>query len=220
MTVDVVLRIETPGSIVGLFGPSGAGKSTLLSCIAGLEPLDDGHIVVDGRRMDRPFVPLHRRGIGYLPQDSALFPHLDVARNVTYARGANEDAQRAWIAELRERLDLDALWRTPVARLSGGQTRRVALARMLASQPSLVLLDEPFAGLDRGVARVLLETLHEWHRRHAMTAIVVDHTLDVLERIASRIVAMEDGRVAQDASTETIRARPATRTLGQLIAPW
>ncbi|MGH7708893.1 MAG: ATP-binding cassette domain-containing protein [Vulcanimicrobiaceae bacterium] len=217
LTVDVTLRTVGTGEIVGLFGASGAGKSTVLSCIAGIEVLDDGFVRFDGVQLDPPHVPLHRRPIGYLTQAADLFPHLRVAQNVRF--GLNGSADPAWLAELRERLQLDELWHAPATLLSGGQARRVALARMLARRPPLVLLDEPFAGLDRGIVRDLIEHVLDWQRRLRFTLIVVDHQAQVLERFATRVVVIEAGRVVQDAGWPQIRSAPATPLLASLVAP-
>jgi ABC-type sulfate/molybdate transport systems ATPase subunit len=215
-TVDVALQVE-PGGALALFGVSGAGKSTVLSCIAGLETPDRGHVRLDGVTLFPPSLPLHRRPIGYLTQDANLFPHLTVAQNVRFALDDERDSP--WLAELRDRLRLKAIWETSATRISGGQARRVALARMLARRPLLVLLDEPFTGLDLHLVRGLLDDLIAWRAALGFTLLVVDHQPAILERLTTRALVVEDGRVVQDGTWETLRAAPATPLLRELLAP-
>jgi molybdate transport system ATP-binding protein len=215
-TVDVALRVES-GDALALFGVSGAGKSTVLSCLAGLERPDDGYVRLDELALFPPSLPLHRRPIGYLTQDAHLFPHLTVAQNVRFALEGEGDSP--WLSELRDRLRLKAIWETNATRISGGQARRVALARMLARRPRLVLLDEPFTGLDRHLVRGLLEDLIAWRAALGFTLVVVDHQPAILERLTARALVVEDGRVVQDAGWEELRSAPATPLLRDLLAP-
>lgn len=218
-TVDAAVRVGD-GECCALFGASGAGKSTILACIAGVETPDAGHVEAGGRAFYPPPVPLHLRGVGYMTQDPDLFPHLSVAENVRFGirNGAASDAN-AWIAELRERLELGPLWDAPAHAISGGQARRVAMARMIARKPRLVLLDEPFAGLDRHLVRELLPAIVEWQETLRFTLLVVDHDVEVLERLAPRAIVLEDGRVVQDAPWPVLRGAPATPLLASLLAP-
>lgn len=218
-TVDVAIRVDA-GEACGLFGASGAGKSTILACIAGAELPDAGHVTLDDVTLFPPSMPLHRRPIGYLTQDANLFPHLRVAENVRFGltNGAR-DGGDAWVAQLRERLQLESIWHAPALAISGGQARRVALARMLARRPRLVLLDEPFSGLDRLLVRELLGAIAQWQRELGFTMLLVDHESDVLERLCTRAVVVEHGRIVQDATWTQLRAQPATPLLAQLLAP-
>ncbi len=217
--VDIAVRVPR-GHACGLFGVSGSGKSTILACIAGAEEPDGGHVTLDGVALFPPRMPLHRRQIGYLTQEANLFPHLRVAENVGFGLGnGRRDESQAWIAELRERLQLEPIWREPAQTISGGQARRVALARMLARKPSLVLLDEPFSGLDRHLVRELLLAVVEWQRDLGFTMLVVGHEADVLARLCPRVIAIEAGHAIQDASWAELRAEPATPLLAQLLAP-
>jgi ABC-type sulfate/molybdate transport systems ATPase subunit len=218
-TIDVTLEVGK-GEACGLFGASGAGKSTVLACIAGAETPDGGRITVDGLALYPPPLPLHRRPLGYLTQDANLFPHLRVGENILFGltNGAR-DGSEEWIVELRDRLELETIWSAPAHAISGGQARRVALARMLARQPQLVLLDEPFAGLDRNLVRELLAAIGDWQRRLGFTMVVVDHAADVLERLTPRAIVLENGRAVQDASWSELRAQPATELLAELLAP-
>lgn len=218
-TVDVAITIASSAACA-LFGVSGSGKSTILACIAGAEEPDRGHVTLDGERLFPPPLPLHRRRIGYLTQDASLFPHLRVERNVRF--GVERDApydSEAWVTELRERLELASVWNAPPHAISGGQARRVALARMLARRPRFVLLDEPFAGLDRHLVRDLIDALIEWQRRLGFAMLVVGHEADVLARLCPRALALEEGRVVQDSTWSELRENPATASLAGLLAP-
>ncbi|HTX55971.1 MAG TPA: ATP-binding cassette domain-containing protein [Candidatus Acidoferrales bacterium] len=218
-TVDVTIRVNG-GEACGLFGASGAGKSTILACIAGAERPDGGSVALDGLTLYPPPLPLHQRPIGYLTQEANLFPHLRVRENVCFglrngARGAGGD----WIAQLRERLQLGSIWDAPAHAISGGQARRVALARMLARKPKLVLLDEPFAGLDRNLVRELLAAIAQWQRELGFAMLVVDHEAPILERISTRAIVVEHGTVVQDDTWYALHAAPATPLLVQLLSP-
>jgi ABC-type sulfate/molybdate transport systems ATPase subunit len=219
LTVEVHLKIEKGGSF-GLFGASGAGKSTILSSIAGIEQPDDGSIRFGGIQLFPPPLPLHLRPVGYLTQEPHLFPHLTVARNIAFGlgRGLTEN-ENGWLADLRASLRLEDVWNAPAARISGGQARRVALARMLARRPSLVLLDEPFAGLDRQLTRELIEGLLAWKNNLGFTMIVVDHQAHVLEKLSRQVAVIERGQVIQQGDWEQVRATPATDLLRKLLAP-
>jgi len=217
-TVDVEFEIAS-GGICGLFGVSGAGKSTILSCIAGIEEPDGGRVALDNFSLFPSLMPLYRRPIGYLTQDANLFPHLRVSDNVKFGVTRTQANDNAWMTELRDRLELSQIWHSRTHNISGGQARRVALARMLARKPSLVLLDEPFAGLDRHLVRELLAAIADWQRRLNFTMIIVDHESDVLERLSSRALVIEEGRIVQDASWNELRSNPATPLLTQLLAP-
>lgn len=218
-TVEAAFAVPA-GTACGLFGVSGAGKSTILNCIAGTEQPDRGHVRLGDLTLFPPALPIYLRPIGYLTQDPHLFPHLNVAQNICFgiARG-NGAMDEAWVGELRDRLQIDPIWRAPTYAISGGQARRVALARMLARKPKLVLLDEPFTGLDRHLVRELLDALAHWHRALGFTMLVVDHESEVLERLCPQTIAIENGRIVQHASWAELRANPATPLLGQLLAP-
>jgi len=212
--IDVALDVA-PGASVALFGPSGAGKSTVLACLAGFESPDDGTITLGGRVLYPPQLTLAERGVGYLAQDAQLFGHLTVAQNVAY--GTRGDA--AWTSELRERFGLGDLWHASAARVSGGQARRIALARALGPRPALLLLDEPFAGLDRTRSRALLEDLRGWRARLGFALVAADHDAEALEAICERVLALDAGRVASGGTWPELRARPPTAALADLLQP-
>jgi ABC-type sulfate/molybdate transport systems ATPase subunit len=219
-SIDVSLKLDA-GSSLGLFGASGAGKSTILACIAGIEEPDDGYIEVDNLKLFPPSIPLYKRPIGYLTQEPALFPHLTVSENVCFGipRGREKEYVE-WVATLRDRLQLTPLWRVPASLLSGGQARRVGLARMLARKPRLVLLDEPFAGLDRQLVRELIDDLVSWSQTMNFSMIAVDHQAEVLKRLCPRqAVVLEQGRIVQSGTWNEFCSAPATPLLRSLLSP-
>jgi molybdate transport system ATP-binding protein len=217
-TVDVRIRLR-PGERLGLFGASGAGKSTVLSCLAGIESPDAGEIRFGDLRLFPPSLPLHRRPLAYLTQSDWLFPHLSVAENVCFGlENHDRDGARKWIEELAKRLDLRPLWNESARLISGGQARRVALARMLARRPPLVLLDEPFTALDRPAMHELIAALLEWHVALGFTLIAVDHRAEILEKLCTRAAAIESGRIVQEGLWPALAAAPATPLLARLLA--
>jgi len=218
-TVDVAVRVPS-GHACGLFGVSGSGKSTILACIAGAEEPDGGHVMLDDVTLSPPPLPLHKRPVGYLTQAANLFPHLRVSHNVRFGlTNGIRDAHEPWVAELRDRLQLGPIWHASAQAISGGQARRVALARMLARKPRLILLDEPFSGLDRHLVRELLDAIAAWQRELGFTMLVVDHDAEVLSRLCPRAIAIEQGRVVQDAPWHEIRSQPASPLLANLLRP-
>ena len=209
MLADVSLAARA-GEIVALLGPSGCGKTTLLRVIAGLQP-HAGEVRWQGRSVAA--VPAHRRGFGLVFQDQALFPHLDVARNVAFglrmrAWGAAERARR--VGELLELVGLSGFSRRPVDALSGGEAQRVALARALAPRPRLLMLDEPLAGLDRPLREQLLADLPRILRSLRQTALFVTHDLEEALAVADRVAVMRAGRIAQVAAPRALYERPAS----------
>jgi molybdate transport system ATP-binding protein len=217
-TVDVHLRLEQ-GERLALFGASGAGKSTVLSCLAGIEHPDAGRIQLNDTVFFRPNLPLYRRALAYLTQSDSLFPHLSVADNVCFGLSGHErnGAQR-WVEELKERLELGPLWNESARRISGGQARRVALARMLARRPPLVLLDEPFTALDRPTISELVDAILQWHRELGFILIAVDHRADILERLCTRAAVIEGGRIVQEGTWRDLTVAPATPLLARLLS--
>jgi len=212
------LRVEQ-GAALGLFGPSGAGKSTLLECIAGIEHPDRGRICLDDIQLFPPPLPLYRRPLGYLTQEANLFPHLTAGQNVCFGlgNGALAGDQKRWVEELRERLQLEPVWQASATKISGGQARRVALARMLARRPRLVLLDEPFSGLDRATTRRLIDDLLTWSGILGFSMIAVDHQAENLQRLTRRAVVLEEGKIVQEGTWDDLYASPATPCLRGLL---
>jgi molybdate transport system ATP-binding protein len=222
LTVDVSLELKKGGSL-GLFGASGTGKSTVLSCIAGIEEPDDGYVRLGNFSFFPPSLPLHKRPIGYLTQEPSLFPHLRVWENVNFGipKELATDAEHVrWIETLCDRLQLGPFWHASAASISGGQARRVGLARMLARKPQLILLDEPFAGLDRQLVRELIDDLVFWNQTVGFSMIAVDHQAEVLQRLCpEQAIVIEDGRVVQRGEWEELYSDPATPLLRSLLAP-
>jgi molybdate transport system ATP-binding protein len=218
--LDVRLRIGA-GEVVALLGPNGAGKTTALRALAGLQPLTDGHISLDGKAVERPlWTPPERRPIGVVFQDYLLFPHLNALDNVAFGprrHGADKRAARAVAADWLARVGLSEHARAKPRQLSGGQAQRVALARALAVHPKLLLLDEPLAALD---ARTRLDTRAALHRHlgeHDGATLLVTHDpLDALV-LADRLVIVEDGRVVQEGDAATVTARPRTDYVARLV---
>lgn len=220
--VDVSLELK-PGESVALFGASGAGKSTVLACIAGVETPDEGFVTFGDITFFPPSLPLHKRHVGYLTQEPGLFPHLRVDQNVGFGVSteiAKQSEHATWIKTLRDRLHLDSVWSASAGSISGGQARRVALARMLARKPQLVLLDEPFAGLDRHLIRELIDDLVFWNHTLGFSMIVVDHRVEILKRLCPQhAIAVDGGRVVQRGSWAELDSLPATPSLRSLLAP-
>lgn len=172
-------------STLAVVGPSGSGKTTLLRCVAGLHRPDAGRIVVDGD--DLTDVPTHRRSIGLVFQDDQLFPHLDVFGNVAFGLrlGRHDDTAVAnRVGEMLELVGLTSLIHRPVGTLSGGEAKRVALARSLAPSPRVLLLDEPFASLDAERRRTLGRDLRRILGETGTTALLVSHDRDDVANVA------------------------------------
>jgi ABC-type Fe3+/spermidine/putrescine transport system ATPase subunit len=177
------------GERVSLHGPSGCGKTTLLHAIAGLVPVSQGRIIIDDDDVTRS-AP-HLRGVGLVFQDDRLFPHLDVADNVSYSlrvRGVGRRDRRRLAADWLERVGLAGYGSRQVDSLSGGESKRLALARMLAAQPSVVLLDEPLSGLDEKLHDALLDDLKRLFSSMSATVIHVTHDRAEGARLCDRAV--------------------------------
>ncbi len=210
--VDVSLDLPD-GQVLAVLGPSGCGKSTLLRAVAGLEPTGAGRICWDGT--DLAGVPTHKRGFALMFQDGQLFTHLDVARNVGYAlrlRRAPRIPPRVVAARVEELLALVGLEgyadRLP-ATLSGGERQRVALARSLAVEPRLLLLDEPLSALDAGLRERLAGDLREILRAAGTTALMVTHDHEEAFTVADRLAVMQSGRVVQEGVIGEVWRAPA-----------
>ncbi len=207
---DINLEV-TRGEIVCLLGPSGCGKTTLLRIIAGLEQPDQGHILLEGEDITR--TPSHRRGFGLMFQDYVLFPHMSAGENIAFGlkmHGWPQPEIDQRVSELLALVDLAGYDDRPVYELSGGQQQRVALARSLAPNPRLLMLDEPLGALDRTLRDQLLVELRSILKQLGQTAIYVTH--DQLEAfaVADRVVLMNAGRIEQVGAPEALYLRPAT----------
>jgi ABC-type Fe3+/spermidine/putrescine transport system ATPase subunit len=197
------------GEIACLLGSSGSGKTTLLRIIAGLEAPERGRVVIEGA--DITALPAHRRGVVLMFQDYALFPHRTVAENIAFGlrmRRQNRTAIATRVAEMLTLTGLEGFGDRDVNVLSGGERQRVALARSLAPQPRLLLLDEPLGALDRNLRERLLEELPVILRRVGVTAITVTHDQEEAFALSDRVVLLNEGRVVQTGRPETIYDRP------------
>jgi len=186
----VSLQVAT-GEVVALLGPSGAGKSTLLRVIAGVLTADGGSVWLDDR--DITALPAHRRNIGLVFQDEQLFPHLTVAGNIGFGlrmQGIARALAAARVDELLHLIGLTAFANRPVTQLSGGEAKRVALARSLAPRPAVLLLDEPLTGLDRDLHDRLAGELAALLRATGTTALLVTHDRDEAVAIADRTITL------------------------------
>jgi iron(III) transport system ATP-binding protein len=206
------------GSITALLGPSGCGKTTLLRLIGGLDTPNAGSIALDGAELNGAdvFVPPERRHIVMVFQDFALFPHMDVGRNIAFGLPAGADRKRR-VGELLQLVGLAGLEHRMPHELSGGQQQRVALARALAAEPRLILLDEPFSNLDPSIrARVRAEVRALIHQV-GLTAIFVTHDQDEALSLADQVAVMIDGRILQTGSPRDLYVAPATRAVAEFI---
>ncbi len=208
--VRVGLRLEHRQRLA-LVGPSGAGKTTVLSAIAGLLPLDSGSVVLDGERLapSRPGAG----GVRLVTQEPALFPHLTVRQNLLYSRGADRASAQA----LAGRLHLTPLLSARPRALSQGERHRVALARALLSGCRMLLLDEPFAALDRPLAEELLQLVVEEVDRLPGGAILVTHQLEDAQAFADRVGVMVRGEMVQIGSADQLARRPASPEVAALM---
>jgi sulfate transport system ATP-binding protein len=215
------VSMEVPGgSLVALLGPSGSGKSTLLRVVAGLERPDDGVVLLDGA--DVTGVPVERRGIGFVFQHYAAFKHMTVRKNIAFGleiRRRPRTEVRERVDELLELVQLTGLAERYPAQLSGGQRQRMALARALAVQPRVLLLDEPFGALDARVRAELRSWLRRLHDEVHVTSVFVTHDQEEAMELADRIVVMNRGRVEQVGGPRELYERPANDFVMRFVGP-
>jgi putative spermidine/putrescine transport system ATP-binding protein len=214
---DVTLEI-TGGRLVCLLGPSGCGKTTLLRLIAGLEAPSAGQILVGGA--DITGVPTHKRDFGMVFQSLALFPHLSVGENVAYPlaiRGATRAARRAKAEALLDLVRLPGMADRRIHQLSGGQRQRVAIARGLAIDPKLFLLDEPLSALDANLREHMQMELRQLQQRLGVTTLVVTHDQKEALTIADIVIVMEGGRIRQMGAPMEIYRNPANAFVAGFI---
>ena len=211
LAVDGVSLAIEPGEVVALLGPSGCGKTTLLRVIAGFVRQAAGRVRVDGATIDH--LPANQRNIGIVFQNYALFPHMTVAENVAYglrARGVRGLEVQARISRFLDIVQLGGFRERLPRQLSGGQQQRVALARALAVEPSILLLDEPFAALDRNLRLDMQIEVKRLQRTLGLTTILVTHDQDEAMSVADRIAVMNKGQVEQFDTPVAIYDRPQT----------
>ncbi len=214
---DVSLVIED-GEFVTLVGPSGCGKTTTLRTIAGFETATSGTIGIAGNEVNQ--TPPDGRDTGMVFQDFALFPHMTVAENVSYGlrvRGDDDESIEARVEEMLELVELPGTGDRKVGQLSGGQQQRIALARALAPKPSVLLLDEPLASLDKKLRETMQVELLRIQRKLGITTVLVTHNQNEALTMSDRVVVMNDGRFEQVGTPEDVYTDPATPFIADFV---
>jgi iron(III) transport system ATP-binding protein len=213
---DLDLHVPS-GAVTAILGSSGSGKSTLLRCIAGLLRPDTGVIGLAERTVCGPdvWIPAEDRKVGLVPQEGSLFPHLTVAGNVGFGLGRRDRAGR--VAQLLELVGLPGTGSMRPHELSGGMQQRVAVARALAPEPDVILLDEPFSALDAGLRDDLRTDVFSAIRATGATAVLVTHDQQEAFAVADRVAVMMQGRVVQDAPPSQVYLEPATLAVAQFV---
>ena len=224
---ELNVHLETGGGVTVLFGASGAGKTLTLNCIGGFTRPDEGRILVNDHLFFDAATGVHvappRRRCGYIFQDHALFPHMTIRENLRFAASAAlGDGNRRLnrhrrINELLERFELNELAARKPAQLSGGEKQRAALARILMSEPRLLLLDEPTRGLDARLRQAFYETLRKMRSRLDVPVLLVSHDLEECLELADTVCLMERGRFLQCDAREVVMTRPATIEAARLL---
>jgi molybdate transport system ATP-binding protein len=206
--------------VTAIFGPSGSGKTSMLDAIAGLRPVTEGEIEIDGKELfssaRRINLPSQQRGVGYVPQEGALFPHFSVRKNILFgaARAGAPGTNAIRMKHVLEILEITHLLDRSVTKLSGGEAQRVALARAILSQPRLLLLDEPLAALDIGLKERILPYLARVRDEFGIPMIYVTHNLTEVMTLANWVLMIQQGRlVAQGAPKELLGSRQASMQL-------
>ncbi|WP_330983857.1 MULTISPECIES: ABC transporter ATP-binding protein [Enterobacterales] len=207
---DINLKVKA-ASRTAIVGPSGSGKTTLLRILAGFEIPDGGHITLGDKVLFDPntFIPAHERGIGFVPQEGALFPHMKVGDNIAYGLKGSKEENRLRVAELMELVSLDTRLASHWPHeISGGQQQRVALARALAQKPALMLLDEPFSALDTGLRAATRKATADLLEQAGVASILVTHDQQEALSFASQIAVIRHGRFTQVGSPVDVYSQP------------
>ncbi|EHB21871.1 glutamine ABC transporter ATP-binding protein GlnQ [Yersinia enterocolitica] len=218
---DINLNI-TKGEVVVIIGPSGSGKSTLLRCINKLEVITSGQLIVDGLDVNDPKVDerLIRQEAGMVFQQFYLFPHLTALENVAFGpirvRGASKEAANKLAMELLTKVGLEERAHHYPAELSGGQQQRVAIARALAVKPKLMLFDEPTSALDPELCHEVLTVMKDL-AEEGMTMVIVTHEVGFAQKVASRLIFIDKGRVAQDGEPDSLISNPPSERLQEFL---
>src|SRR5271155_4612334 len=214
------VTVEAPGGkLVALLGPSGSGKTTLLRIIAGLEFPDDGQVLFEGE--DATQRSARHRNVGFVFQHYALFRHMSIFENIAFplrVRKKNKDEIEAKVHELLKLVQLDGLGKRYPSQLSGGQRQRIALARALAIEPRMLLLDEPFGALDAKVRKDLRIWLRRLHDAMGITTIFVTHDQEEALQVADLVAVMNKGRIEQVGTPAELRSKPATSFVADFLA--
>jgi len=208
------------GEIVALLGPSGCGKTTLLRAIAGLQAISSGEIMINGKCVasNTSFVPSERRGVGMIFQDYALFPHLSVAQNILFGLKTRDKSQRAArLAEMLALVKLAGLGQRYPHELSGGQQQRVSIARALAYEPEVLLLDEPFSNIDAKVRREMMLEIRDILKRHNVSAVFVTHSKDEAFVFADKLALFNQGHIVQCGEAEALYSAPIDKYVADFL---
>ncbi|HMJ75244.1 MAG TPA: sulfate ABC transporter ATP-binding protein, partial [Iamia sp.] len=216
---DINVHIPT-GQLTALLGPSGGGKSTLLRIIAGLEDADAGTVEIEG--VEATHLPPQRRNVGFVFQHYAAFKHLTVARNVAFGLEIRKRPKadiKAKVQELLELVHLEQFADRLPGQLSGGQRQRMALARALAIEPKVLLLDEPFGALDAKVRKELRDWLRRLHDEVHVTTVFVTHDQEEALEVADEIVVINDGRIEQIGPPDALYDTPANDFVMRFLGP-
>jgi molybdate transport system ATP-binding protein len=221
---DLEVDLEISGQVIGIFGPSGAGKTSLVELMAGLRRPDAGRIALDGLVLAdcarRLFVPPEKRGLGYVPQDLALFPHLSVLKNILYGRtAASRTAPGIELDPVVQLLEIGSLLERSVAQLSGGQKQRVAFARALLAHPRMLLLDEPLASLDRELKLKILPYLRRIRDELRLPMFYVSHAPEEMYGLCDQVMVLHAGRCLRVSAPEELFEKSTTVALRPGVLP-
>jgi molybdate/tungstate transport system ATP-binding protein len=214
---DITFQVNK-GEYFVILGPTGAGKTLLLEIIAGIHLAQEGHVFLDGE--DVTHEPPEKRNIGFLYQDYSLFPHFTVEKNIEYGlkvRGVSPEKRKEKIEALMEMLNIGMLRERDPTTLSGGEQQKVAMARALAIDPKILLLDEPFSALDENTQTRLITEMKEIHRREGITVIHVTHDQEEAMILADRIAILIEGRIVQIGTPHEIFYQPLNTEIAQFV---
>lgn len=217
--LDVSFEMEN--ELVVLFGQSGSGKTTLFKCISGITDPDCGNITVNSKvyydKNKKINLPIQKRNLGYVFQNYTLFPHMDVRKNIECGlKNWNKESREERIMEMLSLLHIEELEKRYPSQLSGGQKQRVALARALAPRPELLLLDEPFSALDKGIKIELIEKIRSLQNKLKIPLLFITHSLEETFMLADRVLVMHGGKVQQFGTLDEISYRPENRHVAEL----
>jgi molybdate transport system ATP-binding protein len=211
------MDVEITGEVIGIFGSSGAGKTSLLEVVAGLRRPQAGFIAFDGTVLldlaGRKFLAPEERGLGYVPQDLALFPHLSVRGNLLYGHYPASAPARNSLEHVTEVLEIKALLERSIAELSGGQKQRVAFARALLASPRVILMDEPLASLDQELKRKIIPYLKRIRQEFGIPMLYVSHSPEEVAELCDQVVLMREGKCLRVSRPAEIFEASTTVTL-------